>query len=110
MSLYQCEHCGCCENTALGMHPGTPTKWFDWTGIEDRKGKHLCCVCMPTRYARGGPVEDAGKWHGYFARVFLPMGMFKTNERGNLAHIETGDENFRAYALDASQAAEERKS
>ena len=99
MSLYQCQHCGCCENTALAMQPGFPPEWFDWTGIEDRRGKHLCSVCMPTKFASGAPYEEAGKWHGYFPRVFLPMGMFKTNRRGSLEHIETGSEDYRAYAI-----------
>ncbi|MFM0487956.1 hypothetical protein [Paraburkholderia graminis] len=98
MSLYQCEHCGCCENTALGMQPRTPAKWFDWTGIEDREGKHLCSACGPTRYSQGTPTEY-GKWHGQFDRVFLPMGKFKTNRVGNLEHIETGTEDFRSFAL-----------
>jgi hypothetical protein len=31
--------------------------------------------------------------------VLLPIGMFKTNQRGNLEHIETGSEDCRAYAL-----------
>lgn len=103
MSLYQCQHCGCCENTALGMQPGTPPEWFDWTGIEDRRGKHLCSVCMPTKFKSGARHEEAGKWHGYFERVFLPMGMFKTNRVGNLEHIETGGEDFRAYRIEAPQ-------
>ena len=98
MSLYQCEHCGCCENTALAMQPGTPTRWFCWAGIEDREGKHLCSACMPSEYADGIPT-GRGVWHGQFDRVFLPYGMFKTNKVGNLAHVETGDENYRAYAI-----------
>ena len=100
MSLYQCQHCGCAENTACAMQPRTPPEWFDWTGIEDRRGKHLCSVCMPTKFASGAPYKEAGKWHGYFPRVFLPMGMFKTNREGNLEHIETGSTDFRAYAIE----------
>jgi hypothetical protein len=80
------------------MQPRTPAKWFDWTGIEDREGKHLCSACGPTRYSQGTPTEY-GKWHGQFDRVFLPMGKFKTNRVGNLEHIETGSEDFRSFAL-----------
>lgn len=101
MSLYQCEHCGCCENTALGHYwPGLSkhADWFDWTGLEDRRGKKLCSACAPTKFEDGTPTEH-GEWHGQFARVFLPMGMFKTNARGNLEHIESGSEDFRAYAI-----------
>lgn len=100
MSLYQCEHCGCMENTATGSPPGMPTKWFDWTGIEDRMGKHLCCSCGPAKYESGSPT-GYGEWHGIFDRVFLPKGMFKTNARGNLEHIETGSENYREFAIKA---------
>lgn len=99
MSLYQCEQCGCCENTALGMQPRTPTEWFDWTSIEDRKGKHLCSVCAPMRFS-DGKLTGRGQWHGVFERVFLPIGMFKTNRIGNLEHIETGREDFRAFAIE----------
>lgn len=100
MSLYQCEQCGCCENTALAMQPGTPPEVFDWAGILDREGLHLCSACMPTRYRDGTSVSKAGGWHNQFDRVFLPLGKFKTNQRGNLEHIETGSEDYRAYAID----------
>lgn len=101
MSLFQCEHCGCCENTALSGQgcDGFTVKWFDWTGIEDRKGKKLCSVCAPTKYADGEPTSY-GEWHGSFDRTFLPMGMFHTNRDGNLAHNETKDTNFRKYAIE----------
>jgi hypothetical protein len=107
VSLYQCEHCGCCENTALGCYWSAKVdpELFDWTGIEDRRGKYLCSACGPRAYAKGQRVRDEGqptgygKWHGRFERVFLPRGMFRTNARGNLEHIETGSEDFRAYAV-----------
>lgn len=107
MSLYQCEHCGCCENTALAMQPKTPPEWFDWAGIEERKGKHLCSACMPTHYADGTASSKVG-WHGEFNRVFLPMGLFRTNREGNLEHIETGRTDFRAFALPAAQPKESK--
>lgn len=34
-----------------------------------------------------------------FDKVMLPKGQFKTNSMGNLAHKETGDTDFRKYAL-----------
>ena len=44
MSLFQCQHCGCRENTALAAQgcDGYAESFFDWTGLEDRKGKKLC--------------------------------------------------------------------
>jgi hypothetical protein len=99
MSLFQCGHCGCCENTALAaVAYAYATRFFDYTGIEDRKDKLLCSACGPTKYRDGTPTEY-GKWHNRFKRVFLPMGMFKTNKIGNLEHIETGSEDFRSYAI-----------
>jgi len=46
MSLFQCEHCGCVENTAVARQGFKMINdwfdWFDWAGIEGRKGKLLC--------------------------------------------------------------------
>lgn len=100
MSLFQCQNCGCCENTALACQgcDGYAETFFDWTGLEDRKGKRLCSACAPTRYSDGERTEY-GKWHGVFDRVFLPMGMFRTSHDGNLEHIETGDQDFERYAV-----------
>lgn len=102
MSLFQCQHCGCCENTALslqGCQGSYPENALDWTGLEDRKGKKLCSACAPTKYRGDGSPTGLGKWHGLFERVFLPDGMFCTARNGNLEHIETGDQDFRRYAL-----------
>jgi hypothetical protein len=91
MSLFQCEICGCAENTALACQGcrGYAETFFDWTGIEDRKGKLLCSQHAPSKYSDGKPTEY-GQWHGRFTQRYLPMGMYKTNQRGNLSHIETG--------------------
>lgn len=100
MSLYQCEHCGCCENTALGCYWSAKVEpeLFDWKGIEDRRGKYLCSACGPARYS-DGIATRFGQWHGQFPRLFLPLGMFKTNKGGNLEHIETGSEDYRTYQI-----------
>ena len=101
MSLFQCGHCGCCENTAMSGQgcDSFTVDWYDWTGIEDRKGKKLCSACAPTKYAECQGATEFGKWHGQFDRVFLPMGKFRTNHEGNIEHVETGDTNFRKYAI-----------
>lgn len=100
MSLFQCEHCGCCENTALSGQGCNryAEQFYDWTGFEDRKGKRLCSACAPTRFSGGAP-SGYGRWHEKFARVYLPPGMFRTALNGNLEHIESGDQDFRRYAL-----------
>lgn len=83
MSLFQCQVCGCCENTALSSQGCAWPEDFDWTGIENRRGKKLCSACGPARFSDGTPT-DLGKWHGEFPRRFLPMGMFRTAQNGNL--------------------------
>ena len=101
MSLFQCENCGCCENTACSMQGFDDWGgWFDWTGIEELKGKKLCSACGPALLSDGDETPNKGLWHGEFDRVFLPMGKFKTNGRGNLEHVETGGTDYRSYAIE----------
>lgn len=100
MSLFQCEVCGCCENTALACQGFRYIEdCFDWDYEPERKGLRLCSACGPVQYANSDGPTKYGVWHNQFDRVFLPLGMFVTNRVGNLAHKDTGDENFRAYAI-----------
>ena len=99
MSLFQCESCGCCENTALAAQGFKAlASCFDWSGVEDKKGLRLCSACGPTKYREGTPTKY-GKWHDVFDRVFLPKGMFVTARNGNLEHKVNKDQDFRKYAL-----------
>lgn len=99
MSIFQCQHCGCAENTALTsghmvfLHDG-----LDFTGMEERKGKRLCSACTPSHNSDGDEVRKGGKWHGQFDRVFLAMGEFETDNQGNLRHIATGRNDYRNMA------------
>lgn len=100
MSLFQCEHCGGRENTALSCQGigKFAADWFDWIGIEDRKGKLLCSACAPSKHSDGTP-SGLGEWHDNFPQLFLPMGEFKTNDQGNLEHIESGSTDLKAFAI-----------
>lgn len=100
MSLFQCQNCGCCENTALACQgfDGWPEDLFSWDYAPDRKGMKLCSACGPATYRDGSPSKF-GIWHDEFERVFLPRGQFKTNDRGNLEHIETGSEDIKNFAV-----------
>jgi hypothetical protein len=101
MSLFQCENCGCLENTACaaqGFKPEVLARCFDWTDIEHLRGKLLCSVCGPTKY-RGGAPTEFGKWHNQFRRIMLPIGQFKTNSVGNLEHIYSGSTNLADYEI-----------
>lgn len=102
MSLFQCGRCGCCDNTATSPRDCDTyaARFYDWTGIEDRKGKKLCSACGPTKYSDGTPTEY-GQWHGRFTRTYLPLGMFRTANNGNLEHVETGEQDYRKYAVAA---------
>jgi hypothetical protein len=85
MSLFQCEQCGCCENTACSNYA-----WRTY-----KKMPVLCSACDTDELIGG-----KGKWHGIFKRTFLPKGKFITNAKGNLAHKDTGDEDFYKYAIE----------
>jgi len=87
--LFQCQHCGCKENTALASQgcDGYAVTFFDWTGLEDRRGKKICSACAPTKFNDGTP-SGLGKWHGVFPREFLEMGIYRTDRQGNLERIE----------------------
>ena len=99
MSLFQCENCGCCENTALSCQGFKYVQEsFDWSQIPDRQGKMLCSACGPSHYYNGTPSEY-GKWHNKFPRTYLPLGMFRKARNGNLEHIETGDQDYHKYAI-----------
>ena len=100
MSLFQCDNCGCQENTALSAQGcnGFFEKLFDWSYAPERKGMRLCSACAPVKY-RDGNATRFGEWHGVFPRVYLPKGEFITNERGNLEHKETGSENIHQFAV-----------
>ena len=106
MSLFQCENCGCCENTALSSQGfnGIFADFFDWSYAPERKGMKLCSACGPVKYKDGEPSEY-GKWHGKFDRVFLPRGEFFTNGVGNLEHRETGSEDLQTFAIPSPEVA-----
>ena len=90
MSLFQCQNCGCCENTALSAQGFKMMKHlFDWSFAPEREGLRVCSACGPTNYRDGKPTEF-GKWHGVFSRTYYPMGEFSTDHEGNMAHNETG--------------------
>ncbi len=84
MSIYQCDECGCAENTALGWyHCRTMTDMVDPKYF----GKKLCSVCGPTHFLDGTPIDKMGKWHGKFERTFYPKGTKETGPDGNLRDV-----------------------
>lgn len=102
MSLFQCDECGCCDNTVTGMiayKSNCQSTVIDWTGIEHLQDKDLCCACAPATYTDGTPT-GYGEWHNEFPRVFLEKGAFHTNPNGNLEHTATGRTDYAAMAVD----------
>ena len=102
MSLFQCEECGCMENTATSNFW---TRNMDNIWPDEYIGKILCSACGPDHFKDGTPSEY-GRWHGKFDRVFLPKGQFRTARNGNLEHIKTGDQDVKKYAIDTQPSTE----
>jgi len=103
MSLFQCENCGCVENTAVSNQGFIHSlDSFSWEGIEHLRGKKLCSACGPSKY-HNGKLSGFGVWHNVFKRTFLPIGMFKTNSVGNIQHIETCSENYKEFICEAPE-------
>ncbi len=99
MSLFQCENCGCIENTAVSMQGfKIVADGYCWEYNPELKGKRVCSACGPAKHSDGS-LSDFGEWHGVFERRYLPIGMFKTNNSGNLEHIETGDTDISKYEV-----------
>lgn len=99
MSLFQCEVCGCMDNTALSsVCTSQLPEVFDWSGVEDRMGKELCSACAP-KYHADGKKSGLGAWHGEFDRVYLPMDQFFTNKCGDLEHRNSGSTHIRKFAI-----------
>ncbi|MGV8161914.1 MAG: hypothetical protein ACP5N2_01100 [Candidatus Nanoarchaeia archaeon] len=106
MSLYQCDNCGCMENTALSKggdfgfmdffqsDPEIIKQYKIKLGLtEDTPFGHYCSACSPS---------GDGQWHGKFERVYLPKGEFETGPNGNLRNKKTLDEDVRKFALEIS--------
>lgn len=98
MSIYQCDSCGCAENTALGWyHPRTSVR----LNKPEEIGRKLCSACALTEYPSGESRKKFnGTWHCKFKRTFLPKGEFFTNEQGDLEHIKSGligDKVYKKY-------------
>ncbi len=89
MSLFQCDTCGCVENTATSgtyhvrnVERLMPKKFL---------GMKLCCVCGPDVWADGSNISKTGKWHDLFTRKFYPVGTLYTDAQGNVRNIKTNE-------------------
>ena len=76
MSLFQCDKCGCVENTAL-------SNWA-WNKYEEKNPEELCSECDPS----------INKWHNQFPKLYLELGKWKTDKEGNLEHIESHRKDY----------------
>lgn len=89
MSIYQCDKCGCAENTALGWYH-CRNKSERMLGAEFKDGTKLCSSCSPSMFADGSNFSKGGGWHNQFTRTFLPKGVCFTNMDGNLECKNSG--------------------
>ncbi len=77
MSLYQCEKCGCIENSALGWY------WSrKYAGPEN--DLKLCSACAPRKFDDGTDTRFDGTWHEQFEIKFYPLGTMETDQYGNI--------------------------
>lgn len=117
MSLFQCDRCGCVENSACSdgylmrfmfdeTDPAVVKSYREAVGLAD--GEEFgcyCCVCSPIQYTADERAyapfqeEHRNKWHNMFSRVFLPIGEWETDKVGNLRHKKTGETNYKKHGL-----------
>ena len=101
MSLFQCDNCGCLENTALTFCGSKQMQFFvekeniakykQQLGLKDDElFGNYCSACCPL---------GNGEWHGELDRIYLPKKMFETASNGNLRHKETLEEDIEKYIL-----------
>jgi len=121
MSLFQCSKCGCVENTAASdggylikylvtkeQHPEAYASYKKVLGLKDNEpfGQY-CCVCNPIWFDKGnygiGECPTSKQWHDRFDRMFLKKGKWITDRYGNLAHIDSGETDFKKYAKEKEQ-------
>ncbi len=77
VSLFQCDNCGCIENTALTSgYVGWTSDEGDWAQERINRGLKVhgryCSACFD------------GKWHGRFLQKFYPIGTAQTDKNGNI--------------------------
>lgn len=90
MSLYQCEKCGCVENTACGFYHCSNSDLFCDYQEGTKKGMKLCCECGPLKLTNGKPT-GYGKWHDCFVKAIYPFNSLYTDDDGNVKLIKTNE-------------------
>lgn len=97
MSLFQCEECGCVDNSATSMFNVRNNKRLT---PEEFLGRELCCVCGPQTFASGEPISKInGEWHNLFERTFLPKGEWVEDGTGDLTHKDTGETDYLQHEI-----------
>lgn len=122
MSLFQCDVCGCVENTACSdggnimkylitkeREPEVYESYRQVLGLkENEEFGNYCCVCNPVWFNNKqygiGKNPNKKEWHNRFERIFLPKGEWETNPFGNLQHKITGEEDYYKYAIKSQNA------
>ena len=74
MAIFQCDECGCAEDTAWGwLHNALIV---DVT-LPEHLGTRVCSACAPAEWGPGRPIEGFGAWHDKFPRVYYPHKSFR---------------------------------
>ena len=96
MGRFQCEECGCVENTATS---GYSVRNRPNCTIESELGKLLCSACAHPFYPNGSKKLFTGGWHNRFGRYYLPKGEWKMDSVGTLRHKVTGETDWGPHVL-----------
>ena len=115
MSLFQCDKCGCRENTSCSnaAHPyfinhsadKNPRNAAAMDSARERldlkSGESFgayCSACSPFWFTEArdlgvgenpNPTTKCGLWHGRFPRTYYPLGLMETDRVGNLSPKKT---------------------
>lgn len=90
MSIFQCEKCGCLENTTRGLYHTRNMDLYSNYQEGTEKGMKLCACCAPLNYSDGVKTEF-GQWHGRFSRVFYKVNSLYTDGEGNVRNKDTDE-------------------
>lgn len=97
MALFQCDECGCVENTAHGQCRRRNSKNLV---ISKDLGRYLCSADTHPTFPSGANNPKGGRWHNYFRRDFLEIGKWKMDPDGyGLIHKETGVTNWQDHII-----------
>lgn len=99
MALFQCQECGCVENSSSGWYHA---KGRGYTKDKEKDKKELCSECGPTEYSDGTPTK-LGQWHNRFTKKIYPLGSLYTDGEGNVRYKHNNEYPKKEEALNFNE-------